>query len=59
MDVHRAQEIIQSKDKIGVRYEGKAVWIDGIDEKSRTARVHVEQQPDKQMTVAVDQLVEH
>jgi small acid-soluble spore protein H (minor) len=58
MDVNRAQEIIQAKEKIEVQYQGKSVWIDGVDEKTATARVHTEGNPTESMTVAVDQLVE-
>jgi len=58
MNVQRAQQIVQSKEKIDVEYQGRPVWIDGIDERSQMARVHVEQNPQESMTVAVDQLVE-
>ncbi len=58
MNVTRAQEIVKSRDKIEVTYQGKSVWIDGIDENSQMARVHVEENPQESMTVAVDQLTE-
>jgi small acid-soluble spore protein H (minor) len=58
MDVTRAQEIIQSKQRIGVEFEGAAVWIDQVDEQSKTARVHSETNPDEQKTVAVQELRE-
>jgi small acid-soluble spore protein H (minor) len=58
MDVNRAQEIIRSKEKIEVQYQGKSVWIDGVDETTATARVHPEGNPTESMTVAIDQLVE-
>lgn len=58
MNVNRAQEIIQAKEKIEVQYQGKSVWIDGVDQRTATARVHMEENPTESMTVAVDQLVE-
>jgi small acid-soluble spore protein H (minor) len=58
MNVTRAQEIIQSDKKIEVRYQGKSVWIDGVDERTATARVHPEGNPTDTMTVDVGQLVE-
>lgn len=58
MNVTRAQEIIQAKEKIEVQYQGKSVWIDGIDGRTATARVHPEGNPADTMTVDVDQLIE-
>jgi small acid-soluble spore protein H (minor) len=58
MDVTRAQEIIQSKGKIVVEFEGTPVWIDGVDENSKTARVHMEENPVDKKTVAVNELRE-
>ncbi|MCR3920998.1 MAG: H-type small acid-soluble spore protein [Firmicutes bacterium] len=39
MEKQRAQEIINSPDKIAVFHQGKAVWIEGIE--STTANVTV------------------
>lgn len=58
MNVTRAREIVQSTDKITVTYQGSPVWIDGVDENSATARVHVEDNPTDKKTVAVDELQE-
>ncbi|USG65245.1 H-type small acid-soluble spore protein [Brevibacillus ruminantium] len=58
MDLNRAQEIIRSTDKIEVQYQGKSVWIDGVDEHTETARVHTEGNPTDSMTVDVRQLDE-
>ncbi|MDA5107649.1 MULTISPECIES: H-type small acid-soluble spore protein [Brevibacillus] len=58
MDVKRAQEILRSSDKIEVQYKGQPVWIDGVDERTATARVHAEGNPANSMTVEVGQLVE-
>jgi small acid-soluble spore protein H (minor) len=58
MNVKRAREIVQSKDTITVTYQGTKVWIDGVDENSATARIHVENNPDEEKVVAVDLLQE-
>jgi small acid-soluble spore protein H (minor) len=58
MDVTRAQEIMNSPEKIKVQYQGESVWIDGVDERTATARVHPEGKPTNSSTVDVGQLVE-
>jgi len=58
MNVVRAQQIIQSVEKITVTYNGSPVWIDEVDGQTMTARVHPENQPGQSMTVALDQLNE-
>lgn len=58
MNVTRAQEIIEAKEKIEVQYQGKPVWIDGVDGRTATARIHPEENPNDSMTVDVDQLKE-
>lgn len=58
MDVDRAQEIIQSKQKIDVQVDGTSVWIEGVDARSGTARVYAEGNPQDKRTVAVDELQE-
>ncbi|CAJ1001191.1 MULTISPECIES: H-type small acid-soluble spore protein [Bacillales] len=58
MDVKRAQEILRSSEKIEVQYKGQPVWIDGVDERTATARVHIEGNPANSMAVEVGQLEE-
>lgn len=58
MNVERAQEILNSTDKIDVKFEGVNVWIDSVDQNSKTARVHTEANPEDLKTVAVDELKE-
>ncbi len=58
MNITRAQEIIKSPQKIEVQYQGQSVWIDGVDERTATARVHPEGNPTDSMTVDVNQLEE-
>ncbi len=58
MDYSRAQEIVQSKAKIQVAFNGEAVWIDELDQQANTARVHTERNPADTQVVPIDQLVE-
>ncbi|BAH46234.1 MULTISPECIES: H-type small acid-soluble spore protein [Bacillales] len=58
MNVTRAQAIMKSDDHIKVEYDGQAVWIDAVDEKTSTARVHEEKNPGHSRTVYVSQLME-
>ncbi|CCQ97801.1 Small acid-soluble spore protein, H-type [[Clostridium] ultunense Esp] len=44
MDVSRANEILRSPEKIDVFYQGEPVWIDEVDERSKTAKIHKEVQ---------------
>jgi|GEM_PF-1857524 len=41
-----------------VQYKGQPVWIDGVDERTATARVHIEGNPANSMAVEVGQLEE-
>ena len=58
MNLNRAQEILQSKEKIDVNIDGTPVWIEGIDAQSGTARVFPEGNPDDKRTVAINELTE-
>lgn len=58
MDLNRAQEIFQSKDKIDVQMNGTPVWIEGIDVQSGTVRVYPEGNPEDKQTVDVKELME-
>ncbi|BBH24521.1 hypothetical protein Back11_58660 [Paenibacillus baekrokdamisoli] len=58
MKTERAQQIYQSKDTFSVRLEGKAVWIENVDEANGMATVQIESNPLNTMTVSVDRLDE-
>ncbi|RXT13517.1 H-type small acid-soluble spore protein [Ammoniphilus sp. CFH 90114] len=58
MDLNRAQEIVEAKEKIDVQVDGTSVWIEGIDAQSRTARVHTEGEPQDKRTVSIEDLEE-
>jgi small acid-soluble spore protein H (minor) len=58
MDVQRAQQIISANDKITVEFSGVPVWIDSVDSKEKTAKIHVQDNPSDARTVAVQELQE-
>jgi small acid-soluble spore protein H (minor) len=58
MEIQRAQEIVSLGDKITVELSGIPVWIDSIDSKQATAKVHVEDNPADARTVSVQDLQE-
>lgn len=58
MDVNRAQQIVNSPNEIEVMYNGNSIWIEHVNENESTARVHKRENPDTEMTVQVQDLVE-
>lgn len=58
MNVERANQIIDSPEKIKVTYQGTPVWIESIDDGNQTARVFPENNPNEEKTVPVGELVE-
>ncbi|MCF8564104.1 H-type small acid-soluble spore protein [Alicyclobacillus tolerans] len=59
MNVERAKQILQSEQKINVRYDGEPVWIETVDESTQQARVHFEQNPNQRMSVSIQALDEN
>ncbi|WP_047155555.1 H-type small acid-soluble spore protein [Aneurinibacillus tyrosinisolvens] len=58
MEVQRAQQIVESRDTINVEFQGVPVWIDSIDNQSKTASVHPTENPADRKTVALNELKE-
>jgi small acid-soluble spore protein H (minor) len=58
MDVQRAREILSVDDTIHVELSGVPVWIDSVDSKEKTAKIHVQDNPSDARTVAVQELKE-
>lgn len=58
MDVTRAQEILQSNQEFRVMRNGVPVWIEEVDEKSKTVRVHTEGNQADSKVVSVYELQE-
>ncbi len=42
MDVRRAREIMNSEDIVTVTWNGTPVWIERVDERTKTATVRLE-----------------
>ncbi|HBV98277.1 MAG TPA: H-type small acid-soluble spore protein [Desulfotomaculum sp.] len=55
MDYPRAREIFESPQVIQVKYRGRPVWIESIDQDTHTARVSVEKEV---MTIPIGELRE-
>ncbi|OYD09810.1 H-type small acid-soluble spore protein [Paludifilum halophilum] len=58
MDILRAKQILESPNKVDVRYEGVPIWIQNVDEEGETARVYTSANPDDEKVVPVRQLEE-
>jgi small acid-soluble spore protein H (minor) len=58
MKLSRAQEIVESKQKIEVKYQGNPIWIDRIDEMNETVTMHLESDPERSQEVPVGQITE-
>ncbi|SEN35665.1 H-type small acid-soluble spore protein [Lihuaxuella thermophila] len=53
MDISRAKEILQSPERVEVKYRGVPVWIQYIDETAEKALVYPEGSPDEEKIVPV------
>ncbi|MCD8503463.1 MAG: H-type small acid-soluble spore protein [Bacillaceae bacterium] len=58
MDVNRAKQILNSPSEIEVKYNGHSIWIEQLNESEATARVHNRENPNNEMTVQVEDLME-
>lgn len=58
MDIQRANQIVESPEKVKVTYQGVPVWITNVDDGTETARVYTEANPDDEKTVSVRDLKE-
>lgn len=55
MDYPRAKQILESPQVIQVKYRGRPVWIESLDQEDHTARVSMEKEV---MTVPIGELME-
>ncbi|MFC7443144.1 H-type small acid-soluble spore protein [Laceyella putida] len=53
MDIERAKEILQSPERIEVKYRGEPVWIEMVDETAEKVRVHSETNPQEVKIIPV------
>lgn len=58
MNSQRAQEIVESMKDVQVLFNGTPVMIQHVDHDKETARVYEKSQPENEMTVPVQQLME-
>ncbi|WP_209123236.1 H-type small acid-soluble spore protein [Alkalihalobacillus sp. BA299] len=58
MNAQRAQEIVESMKDVQVLFNGTPVMIQHVDHDNETARVYDKSQPENEMTVPVQQLME-
>lgn len=58
MELKRAQEILESPQKIMVFHQGKSVWIHQVDSIQNQARVSLENNPEQMKTVPLHELEE-
>jgi small acid-soluble spore protein H (minor) len=58
MDISRANQIVESPEKVRVLHQGVPVWIEAVDEGDQTAWVYPENNPDDHKKVPVRELEE-
>lgn len=58
MDPQRAQEIAASPIMAEVTYQGDKIYIEQVDERNRTAMVHLVHEPENKQEVPLSSLVE-
>ncbi|GIP38473.1 small, acid-soluble spore protein H [Paenibacillus sp. J31TS4] len=58
MNHQRAKEIAQSPVMAGVTYQGVPVYIQHVDEENETARIYPIYEPENELEVSLNMLVE-
>ncbi|WP_128895747.1 H-type small acid-soluble spore protein [Longirhabdus pacifica] len=59
MEAERCKEILESSKKIEVMFGSHSIWIDDVDLSTRTASIHMKEDPSDKKTVSTDLLKEH
>jgi small acid-soluble spore protein H (minor) len=59
LNKQRAQEIVESPEIINVKYNGKPIYIQHVDEKTNMARIYPLDEPTKEEDVPLEQLEEY
>ena len=59
MNSQRAKDIIASSDMITVTYNGTPVYLENVNDKNSTAKIHYISYPENRQEVPLDNLVEH
>lgn len=58
MNIGRAREISESADMVGVTYNGNPVIIQHVDEQTKMARIYTKSDPENEINVPVNSLIE-
>jgi H-type small acid-soluble spore protein len=58
LKLSRVQEILKSDDNIEVKLRGNPIWIESLDELNETAKIHLENDPERSQEVEITQLNE-
>lgn len=58
MNILRAKEIMESAEPVEVRYNGKQVMIQHVDEKTEMARIYSRAHPEQEESVPLRMLQE-
>ncbi|MBT2691198.1 H-type small acid-soluble spore protein [Bacillus sp. ISL-47] len=58
MNIGRAREISESADMVGVIFNGNPVIIQHVDEQTKMARIYTKADPENEMDVHVNSLIE-
>lgn len=58
MDVNRAEEILDSPQKITVTYKGEPVWIQSVNDVTKIANVHSVDNQEDEKQIPVSELQE-
>ncbi|KON88427.1 spore protein [Sporosarcina globispora] len=58
MNIGRAKEIAESVEMHSVTFNGTPIVIQHVDEQTKTARIYTKADPEKEMNVPVNNLIE-
>ncbi|CAM3633250.1 H-type small acid-soluble spore protein [Cytobacillus oceanisediminis] len=58
MNIGRAREISESADMVGVTYNGNPIIIQHVDEQTKMARIYTKSDPENEIDVPVNNLIE-
>lgn len=59
MNIQRAEEIVASPTMIKVTYNEVPIYIQNVDEKTKTARIYPLDEPGNEQDVPIESLNEH
>jgi H-type small acid-soluble spore protein len=54
LKLSRVQEILRSQENIEVKLEGNPIWIESLDERNETVKIHMENDPERSQEVNIN-----